>query len=83
MDGNRKRSVSNEDGTDTGADEEARVAKRAKKVKGLAPPTMRLALSGYKRWIGAKKTESEERVSTFVLQIHLVSLTTLSHDFVN
>lgn len=83
LDGNRKRSVSNEDDTDTGADEEARVAKRAKKVKGLAPPTMRLALSGYKRWIGAKKKESEERVSTFVLQIHLVSLTTLSHDFEN
>ena len=83
LDGNRKRSVSNEDDTDTGADEEARVAKRAKKVKGLTPPTMRLALSGYKRWIGAKKKESEERVSTFVLQIHLVSLTTLSHDFEN
>ena len=83
LDGNRKRSVSNEDDTDTGVDEEARVAKRAKKVKGLAPPTMRLALSGYKSWIGSKKKESEERVSTSVLQIHLVSLTTLSHDFEN
>ena len=63
-DANRKRSVSKDDDTDTGADEEARGAKRAKKTKGLPPPVMRLALSGYKRWIGAAKKEGEERVST-------------------
>ena len=61
---NRKRSVSNDDDTDTGADEETRATKRAKKSKGLAPPAMRLALSGYKGWIGAAKKEGEERVST-------------------
>ncbi len=63
---NRKRSMSNEDSTDTGADEEARGAKRAKKAKTLGPPVMRLALSGYKRWVGTgtAKKESEERVST-------------------
>ena len=62
--GNRKRSISNEQDTDTGADDETKGAKRAKKLKGLPPPTMRLALSGYKRWIGQQgKKESEERVS--------------------
>ena len=61
---NRKRSVSKEDDTDTGLDED-RAAKKAKKAKALAPPSMRLALSGYKRWIGSQKKESEERVSMF------------------
>ena len=61
---NRKRSVSVDEDTDTGADEESRATKRAKKSKGLAPPSMRLALSGYKGWIGNSKKEGEERVST-------------------
>ncbi|KAL9124322.1 MAG: hypothetical protein Q9217_006340 [Psora testacea] len=60
--GNRKRSISNGDDTDTGADEETKVAKRAKKAKSLPPPVMRLALSGYRRWVGQQsKKESEER----------------------
>ena len=63
---NRKRSVSKDEDTDTGADEETRATKRAKKSKGLAPPSMRLALSGYKGWIGSAKLkkEGEDRVST-------------------
>lgn len=56
---NRKRSVSQDEETDTGADEETRATKRAKKSKGLAPPSMRLALSGYKGWIGAAKIKKE------------------------
>ena len=63
LDGNRKRSASKDDDTDTGADEEARVAKRAKKVKGLLPATIRLALSGYKRWVGMARKEGDEKVS--------------------
>lgn len=63
---NRKRSVSKDEDTDPEADEETRATKRVKKSKGLAPPSMRLALSGYKGWIGvgATKKEGEERVST-------------------
>lgn len=57
----RKRSVSNEYDTETEADEATRGAKRAKKSK--APPSMRLLLSGYKRWVGFPKKETEERVS--------------------
>ena len=60
----RKRSVSDEDDTDTGTDEEKRGAKRAKKAKSVGPPAMRLALTGYKRWVGNAKKEGEERVST-------------------
>ena len=63
LDANRKRSVSKDDDTDTGADEEVRAAKRAKKAKGLPLPVMRLALSGYKRWVGAATKEGNERVS--------------------
>ena len=61
---NRKRSVSNDQDTDTGIDEEVRATKRVKKSKGLAPPSMRLTLSGYKGWVGSIKKEGEERVST-------------------
>lgn len=60
----RKRSVSKDEDTDTGVDEETRATKRAKKSKGLAPPSMRLMLSGYKGWVNAAKKEGEERVST-------------------
>ncbi len=59
---NRKRTISVDDNTDTGVDE-ARGAKRAKNSKVLAPVTMRLALTGIKRWVGAAKKEGEERVS--------------------
>lgn len=58
---NRKRSKSKDEDSDTEADEEMRGAKRAKKIK--APATMRLLLSGYKRWASLAKKESEERVS--------------------
>lgn len=62
---NKKRSASQDEDSDTGADDETRATKRVKKSKGLAPPSMRLALSGYKRWVGTnRKTEGEERVST-------------------
>ena len=66
---NRKRSVSKDEDTDLEADEETRATKRVKKSKGLAPPSMRLALSGYKGWIGvgASRKEGEERVSTMGL----------------
>lgn len=60
---NRKRSVSHEDDTDTEADEDTRTAKRAKKAKGVGAPAMRLALTGYKGWLGQAKKEGEERVS--------------------
>ena len=63
LDGNRKRSASKEDDTDPGADEETRLAKRAKKAKGLPPATIRLALSGYKRWVGMARKEGDEKVS--------------------
>lgn len=72
---NRKRSVSKDDDTDTGADDETRAAKRVKKSKGLAPPLMRLALSGYKGWVGAKKKEGEERARLRQMGILIV------HDF--
>lgn len=73
---NRKRSISkDEEDTDTGADEETRGAKRAKKSKALPPPVMRLALSGYKRWVGAAKKENDERVSTAYDQIKTNILT--------
>lgn len=58
----RKRSLSINDDTDTAADE-TRGAKRAKTSKSLGPVTMRLALTGNKRWVGAAKKEGEERVS--------------------
>ena len=61
---NGKRSKSMDDDTDTGADEVAKMAKRAKKTTSLPPPAMRLLLSGYKRWVNQPKKESEERVST-------------------
>jgi hypothetical protein len=61
---NGKRSVSKEDETTTEADEEMRGVKRAKKSK--APASMRLLLSGYKRWVGLPKKEGEERVSKSV-----------------
>lgn len=60
-DGTHKRSLSKEDDLSTEADEETRGAKRAKKTK--PPATMRLLLSGYKRWIGLAKKEGEDRVS--------------------
>ena len=63
LDASRKRSMSRED-TDSGV-EEARGPKRAKKTKSLAHPIMRLALSGYKGWVGAAKKESEEKVSRY------------------
>lgn len=59
--GERKRSRSKEDDSSTEADEETRGGKRAKKSK--PPATMRLLLSGYKRWIGQPKKEGEDRVS--------------------
>lgn len=60
-DGSRKRSLSKEDDSSTEADEETRGAKRAKKTR--PQPTMRLLLSGYKRWVGLPKKEGEDRVS--------------------
>lgn len=58
----RKRSMSNEDDTDTGADEETKQVKKAKKVKAMGPPAMRLALSGFKRWVDNARKEGEEKV---------------------
>ena len=58
----RKRSASKDDETGTEADDENRGAKKAKKSKSL-PISMRLLLTGYKRWIGQAKKEGEERVS--------------------
>lgn len=61
-DNSRKRSMSNENDSCTEVDDETRGAKkRAKKSKG--PPSMRLLLSGYQRWVGFPKRETEERVS--------------------
>ena len=62
----RKRSVSCEDDTDTGTDEEIARSKRPKKAKGVSPATMRLALTGYHRWVGNARKEGEERVSSFI-----------------
>ena len=78
---NRKRSVSKDEDTDTGADEEIRATKRVKKSKGLAAPSMRLALSGYKGWIGASKKEGEERVSIIESLRAMSILKCLRHGF--
>lgn len=56
----RKRSMSNDHDAFTEVDEETRGGKRMKKNK--APASMRLLLSGYRRWIDSPKKESEERV---------------------
>lgn len=61
---NGKRSTSKDEEIATEADEELRAAKRAKKSK--APVSMRLLLSGYKRWVGLPKKEVEERVSKMI-----------------
>ena len=61
---NGKRSISKDEETNTEADEESRGAKRAKKSK--VPASMRLLLSGYKRWVGLPKKETEERVSRWL-----------------
>lgn len=79
LDINRKRSISKDEDTDTGADEVSREAKRPKKSKSLPAPRMRLALTGYKRWVGAGKKEGEERVSLIrsrctVLELTLIRL---------
>lgn len=63
----RKRSLSKENDSGTEADEETKVAKRAKKSK--TPVSMRLLLSGYKRWVGSLKKESEEKVSTRKIKV--------------
>lgn len=68
-DGSRKRSLSKEDDSSTEADEETRGAKRAKKTK--PPATMRLLLSGYKRWVGLAKKEGEDRARLRELGIML------------
>ena len=60
----RKRSFSHEDSTDTGADEDVQQGKQVKKLKSVGPPAMRLALTGYQRWVGHAKKEGEERVRT-------------------
>ncbi|KAK4694778.1 hypothetical protein P7C71_g2853, partial [Lecanoromycetidae sp. Uapishka_2] len=61
LDANRKRSASRDEDTDTGADEEGKRVKRAKKTKGLAPVIMRLAHTGYRRWVGSMRKEGEEK----------------------
>ena len=61
MDVSRKRSLSVEEDIDT--EEETRGVKRVKKVR--PPVSMRLLLSGDKRWVGMAKKEGEERVSTW------------------
>lgn len=75
LEDSRKRSVSKDDDTDTGADE-ARIIKKAKTSKGLAPVTMRLALTGNKRWVGAAKKEGEERVSLWLFDCSAYGLIT-------
>ena len=59
----RKRSTSTEDSASDVAEIDTRETKRVKKTKNLGAPSMRLALSAYKRWIGNAKKEAEERVS--------------------
>ena len=62
-DASRKRSVSNEEDTGPEVDEDTRRAKRARKGKAPPPVSMRLLLSGYKRWVGLAKKEGDERVN--------------------
>ncbi|KAL6718018.1 regulator of Ty1 Transposition [Lecanora helva] len=74
----RKRSASAEE-SDSGA-EEAKIAKKAKKSKGLAAPVMRLAHTGYKRWYGAANKEGEERTRLREMGILVVNdYTTCTH----
>lgn len=61
--GGRKRSKSKDEDTGTEADEELRGAKKAR--KGREPASMRLLLTGDKRWVGQPKKESDERVSEY------------------
>lgn len=63
--GGRKRSKSQDEDTVAEADDEMRGAKRARKSR--EPPSMRVLLSGYKRWVGQAKKESDERVSQFIM----------------
>lgn len=57
----RKRSISVDHDMGTEGSEQARESKRTKKMKG--PPSMRLMLSGYKRWVAQPRREHDERVS--------------------
>lgn len=62
---NRKRSMSTDNDKGTEGSEQARESKRMKKAKG--PPSMRLMLSGYKRWVAQPRREHDERVSNVFL----------------
>ena len=61
-DTNKKRSVSKDEDSDIEDEGETRGVKRARKAKA-PPPSMRLLLSGYQRWVGLPKKEDDERVS--------------------
>lgn len=80
----RKRSTSNEEDDSSEMESEMRETKRVKKSKGLSAPSMRLALSGYKGWIGNAKKEGDERVSRVTLMSlgFSESLTAYRHDCV-
>ena len=64
----RKRSISTDNDRGTEGSEQARESKRTKRAKG--PPSMRLMLSGYKRWVAQPRREHEERVGcAFVVML--------------
>ena len=62
LEASRKRSISMDDDSGMEGSEQARESKRVKKAKG--PPSMRLMLSGYRRWVGQPRREHDERVGS-------------------
>ncbi len=58
----RKRSTSRDDGS-IGDGEDGRDAKRVKRPR--EPPSMRLLLSSYQRWVAQPRREDEDKVSEF------------------
>ena len=60
----RKRTKSVEDETEKDAAEEERSPKKQKKSKSL--PMMRLMLSGYQRWVGNSRQESDDKVCSII-----------------
>ena len=68
---NHKRSVSEDHESEADADDEARPAKRSKKIKGS--PTMRVLVTGYAKWADNRRKESDDKVGTNHTEAHIRS----------
>ena len=65
----RKRAASSEESSDEDDSDNSRSTKRVRQSK--TPRTMRLVLSGYDRWVGKQREESDARVSLFRVPFRL------------